>query len=346
MSLEPLRDALLAERAGACCALPRRGARSRAAQARRGPHGRRDARPACAGDAEDDARRERARARRPPAGGAARRCCRPAARPTRRSAAVPRADRSGCARRPATRPCSTAWSARRARGSARRPVERDPPGGGVRRPGRRVAASTTRSPRSHGAALERRSAPRRPDCGRERRRIVRVNGSVVEAVGLARRRHARARRRSAPAPPGEVWRWRETARPSRSYEYTGGAAPGRARRRAAGDPLTAELGPGLLGGIFDGMLRPLARAPALPRGRRRRPARSPPTREWPLSPTAARGGRAQPGHARSATVRRDAGASSTGCSCPPGVAGVVEWIADGRAPTGATPPSRVSAASS
>jgi V/A-type H+-transporting ATPase subunit A len=40
------------------------------------------------------------------------------------------------------------------------------------------------------------------------------------------------------------------------YEYTGGLCVG-APARATGRPLTVELGPGLLGGIYDGLLRPL-----------------------------------------------------------------------------------------
>jgi V/A-type H+-transporting ATPase subunit A len=46
-----------------------------------------------------------------------------------------------------------------------------------------------------------------------------------------------------------------------AYDYTGGLAPGHPVRSRA-EPLSALLGPHLLGGIFDGLLRPLAGAPA------------------------------------------------------------------------------------
>jgi len=45
-----------------------------------------------------------------------------------------------------------------------------------------------------------------------------------------------------------------------AYEYTGGLGPG-APVVALGRPLSASLGPGLLGGVFDGLLRPLHTAP-------------------------------------------------------------------------------------
>ena len=43
------------------------------------------------------------------------------------------------------------------------------------------------------------------------------------------------------------------------YEYSGGLAPGMPAR-SRGEPLSVRLGPGLLGGVFDGILRPLAGA--------------------------------------------------------------------------------------
>ena len=46
-----------------------------------------------------------------------------------------------------------------------------------------------------------------------------------------------------------------------AYEYTGGLAPGHPAA-SRGEPLSARLGPHLLGGIFDGLLRPLSGAPA------------------------------------------------------------------------------------
>ncbi|WP_228000288.1 V-type ATP synthase subunit A [Nocardia australiensis] len=67
-----------------------------------------------------------------------------------------------------------------------------------------------------------------------------------------------------------------------AYEYTGGLRPGDPAV-AQGRPLSARLGPGLLGGVFDGLLRPLSTAPTwlAPGSYRHRDAR-----RWRLRPTA------------------------------------------------------------
>ena len=118
-----------------------------------------------------------------------------------------------------------------------------------------------------------------------------------------------------------------------AYEYTGGLAPG-APVAAAGAPLSARLGPGLLGGVFDGLLRPLSGAgdwltPGATRARRRRPASGRSRRRW----RRARPWRRATCSARSATPAR----CRCRCSCRPGVAGAVDRVAAGRR---ATPPTR------
>ncbi|MEU9124983.1 V-type ATP synthase subunit A [Streptomyces sp. NPDC048506] len=57
--------------------------------------------------------------------------------------------------------------------------------------------------------------------------------------------------------PGEVVAIKGNVVTVQAYEYTGGLAPGHSARPLR-IPLSARLGPGLLGGIFDGLLRPLA----------------------------------------------------------------------------------------
>jgi len=61
--------------------------------------------------------------------------------------------------------------------------------------------------------------------------------------------------------PGEVIRLRGDELVAQVYEDTTGLRPGD-RVRGIGRPLSIRLGPGLLGHIFDGLLRPLDRAPA------------------------------------------------------------------------------------
>ncbi|MGB9224305.1 V-type ATP synthase subunit A [Mycobacterium sp.] len=60
--------------------------------------------------------------------------------------------------------------------------------------------------------------------------------------------------------PAEVVAIRGEQVTVQAYEYTGGLGPG-AGVVALGRPLSASLGPGLLGGVFDGLLRSLHSAP-------------------------------------------------------------------------------------
>ena len=95
--------------------------------------------------------------------------------------------------------------------------------------------------------------------------------------------------------PGEIIALEDGLATVQVYEYTGGLQTGESAV-SSGRPLTAELGPGLLGGVFDGMLRRLTgaedflaageRLPALP-------ARPP----LCLLSRRPRGGGCAPGHA-------------------------------------------------
>lgn len=123
--------------------------------------------------------------------------------------------------------------------------------------------------------------------------VCRVTGPIVELEGLngvsvgdlvdVGPRHL----------PAEVIAIRPQAVTVQVYEYTGGLRagdPAWSDRR----PLSIPLGPGLLGGVFDGLLRPLAEAPdLLSPDAFARVARD--THEWPFRPTAAVGGRVGPG---------------------------------------------------
>ncbi|MYR24556.1 ATPase, partial [Streptomyces sp. SID6137] len=57
--------------------------------------------------------------------------------------------------------------------------------------------------------------------------------------------------------PGEVVAIRGDTATVQAYEYTGGLAPGHPAE-PLGVPLSVRLAPDLLGGVFDGLLRPLA----------------------------------------------------------------------------------------
>ncbi|WP_338674836.1 V-type ATP synthase subunit A [Streptomyces sp. SCSIO 30461] len=122
--------------------------------------------------------------------------------------------------------------------------------------------------------------------------------------------------------PGEVVAIKGGVVTVQAHEYTGGLAPGHSAR-PLGIPLFARLGPGLLGGIFDGLLRPLSGS-----GEWLLPGASMTgdgDRSWRFTPRAAAGERVSEGQVlgevrgtRSVTVR---------ILVPPGAGGVVERIA-------------------
>ncbi|HYB15460.1 MAG TPA: V-type ATP synthase subunit A [Streptosporangiaceae bacterium] len=92
-------------------------------------------------------------------------------------------------------------------------------------------------------------------------RVVRVNGPLVEVTGLAGVAMYDIIELGQHLLSGEAVAIRGDVTTVQAYEYTGGLAPGDPAR-SRGEPLSARLGPHLLGGIFDGLLRPLDGAPA------------------------------------------------------------------------------------
>ena len=85
--------------------------------------------------------------------------------------------------------------------------------------------------------------------------VVRVNGPVVHLTGLGGTRFEFVEVGDERL-PGEILTVDHDLAVAQLYEYTGGLRVG-APARATGHPLTVQLGPGLLGGIYDGLLRPL-----------------------------------------------------------------------------------------
>jgi V/A-type H+-transporting ATPase subunit A len=91
-------------------------------------------------------------------------------------------------------------------------------------------------------------------------RVVRVSGPLVEAEGLSGVAMAEMVALGERGLPGEVVAVDGDRVTVQAYEYTGGLAVG-APVAPGHRPLTAALGPALLGGIVDGLLRPLGTAP-------------------------------------------------------------------------------------
>ncbi|MFI9025187.1 V-type ATP synthase subunit A [Streptomyces sp. NPDC053560] len=164
------------------------------------------------------------------------------------------------------------------------------------------------------------------DDGRAAGRLLRVSGPLVEAEyggGIAMNDLVALGDGQL---PGEVVAIGSGSFTAQAYEYTGGLSPGQVVR-PLGRPLSARLGPGLLGGIFDGLLRPLSGA-----GARLLPG--PVEGGGPLGRTAAtwrfvpgiQAG-AQVGQGESLGELEDTGPVPLRVLVPPGVSGRVERIA-------------------
>jgi V/A-type H+-transporting ATPase subunit A len=92
-------------------------------------------------------------------------------------------------------------------------------------------------------------------------RVGRVSGPLVEVTGMADIAMSDVVELGPHRLPGEVVAISRDVATVQAYEYTGGLAPGD-HAVSRGEPLSARLGPHLLGAVFDGLLRPLAAAGA------------------------------------------------------------------------------------
>lgn len=151
-------------------------------------------------------------------------------------------------------------------------------------------------------------------------RVVRVNGPLVQAEGLAGTAMLEAVELGPQRLAGEVVAIRGDLVTVQAYEYTGGLAPG-ASVVSQGEPLSAPLGPHLLGGVFDGLLRPLGGTGTWLTPARRDQADG---RAWSFTPTVSEGTVVAPG-APLGTVD-GAGAVPYLVLVPPGLGGRVEAI--------------------
>jgi V/A-type H+-transporting ATPase subunit A len=95
--------------------------------------------------------------------------------------------------------------------------------------------------------------------GRRAGVVTRVNGPLVEIEQLPAAAMFEVVELGPDALPGEVVAIRDGVVSVQAYEYTGGLRPG-VPAVARGEPLSVPLGPGLLGGVYDGLLRPLSGA--------------------------------------------------------------------------------------
>jgi V/A-type H+-transporting ATPase subunit A len=155
--------------------------------------------------------------------------------------------------------------------------------------------------------------------------VARVSGPLVEVDGLSGVAMSELVALGWLEVPGEVVALRGSVATVQAYEYTGGLAVG-APARALGRPLSARLGPHLLGGVFDGLLRPLLGASTWLTADAGRPAAGTTRVQW------------QPHVEAGADVAEGAllgtlpgtGALEHRVLVPPGRGGTVDWVA----PTG------------
>jgi V/A-type H+-transporting ATPase subunit A len=153
-------------------------------------------------------------------------------------------------------------------------------------------------------------------------RVERVNGPLVDIVDLGDEVAIFDVVEVGPDRlPGEVVAISAGRVTAQLYEYTGGLAPG-APVVASGAPLSAALGPGLLGGVFDGILRPLQGAPAWLRpGERVAGSRQ----EFSFTPTARVGEQVLPGEAVGTAC--GPGGVDEAVVVPVGARGAITWLA-------------------
>ncbi len=153
-------------------------------------------------------------------------------------------------------------------------------------------------------------------------RVRRVNGPIVEVEELDAGMLDLVEV-GAEGLPGEVIALDGPVATVQVYSYTGGIRPGDVVASTR-EPLQTTLGPGLLGGVFDGMLRRLSDADSMLRPGLRLPTLDPEAR-WAFTPTLAAGDAVAGGSVIGELPENDA--ITFRALAPPGVDGTIEWIA-------------------
>lgn len=159
-------------------------------------------------------------------------------------------------------------------------------------------------------------------------RIRRVSGPLVEVSGLADVSMLELVALGPDRIAAETIAVNGTDATLQAYEYTGGLKAGDAAE-GTGHQLSALLGPGLLGQVFDGLLRPLSSAPMWLTADREDAAedRQVLDRQWQFVPQAALGDALSPGDVLGTVP--GAGSVQFRVLVPPGVSGTVTWLAGG-----------------
>lgn len=157
--------------------------------------------------------------------------------------------------------------------------------------------------------------------------ITRANGPIVHATGLVNAQMYEVVEVGPERLIGEVIRIDGADSVIQVYENTSGLKPGWPVY-ATGGPLSLELGPGLIGQIFDGIQRPLdkihaAKGAYIERGEK--VAVFDPARKWRFGPKAAKGAQIAPGQTLGTVPETEL--VEHRIMAPPGVAGELIDIA-------------------
>ena len=159
--------------------------------------------------------------------------------------------------------------------------------------------------------------------------IVKVSGPLVVASGMAGAKMYDVVRVSEQRLIGEIIEMREDRASIQVYEETAGLGPGEPVY-TTGEPLSVELGPGLIGSIYDGIQRPLDRIRDMAGDRISRGLEAPGLdreREWDFVPRAGVGSKVVPGDILG-TVQETPVVEHR-VMVPPGISGKVIWIHKG-----------------
>ncbi len=156
--------------------------------------------------------------------------------------------------------------------------------------------------------------------------VVRVSGPLVEiegAEGLSMLEVLAVGPRRISAETVAISGTRATLQ---AYEYTGGLKAGDVAAPTGGE-LSGLMGPGLLGQVFDGLMRPLSSAPLWLTPERSGSAEDPAVlaREWTFRPAAAAGSTVEPGELLGTVP--ESGSVEHRILVPAGVSGQLGWLA-------------------
>jgi V/A-type H+/Na+-transporting ATPase subunit A len=152
--------------------------------------------------------------------------------------------------------------------------------------------------------------------------VVRVNGPLVEIEGLSGVAALDIVEVGDRRLPAEVVAINEGTLTAEAFEYTGGLRVGDPVV-GRGQPLSARLGPHLLGSIFDGLLRPLADRPVWLTAGSLEQRRA--TTRWTFEPAPVRVGTEVTAGTRLGSVA--VGNLEHRVLVPPGAAGPLRWLA-------------------